>query len=637
MFRGVSFLTMAAGVLVNLGVAHGRLGAQEARLLSPDRSVECRVFRHEGRLRYAVRFKNHPVLEPSPLLLSVDGKDLTEGVVLGDMRPYEVKETFPWRGVHSRAVNHCKGATIRLQGGNGSPPFTLEFRLFNDGVAFRWIVPGGQALRVPDEATQFILPAGSTVWYHDLEGHYEGAHNRKDVAAVRSGEWAAPPLTFKLPRGAGYASITEAALRDYSGMALQASGARGFRQVLGHKHPASYPFRLRFKEDIERLSKPAAVAGTITTPWRVVMIGADLNAMVNSDIINNLAPPPDSKLFPRGARTEWIKPGRAVWKYLDGGTSTLEGMKEFSRLAGQLGFEYNVVEGFWAKWSEAQLRELVSYSKKQGVGIWLWKHSRQIRDAAERRKFFEHCHDVGVVGVKLDFFDHEAREIIDLYQAALRDAAEFRLLVDFHGANKPAGEARTWPNELTREAILGMESRRLKTLATHNTTVPFTRLLAGHADYTPVHFGDRRRETSWAHQIASAAIITSPLTLYGAHPKTILDNPAVEVIKSLPTVWDETIVLPGSEIGELAAFARRRGQTWFVAVMNGPTARTVRLPLTFLGGGKYQVMAVRDERDNPTAVRVGNTTAGREDALTVEMRAGGGFVARFTRPENRQR
>src|SRR5439155_14524480 len=133
------------------------------------------------------------------------------------------------------------------------------------------------------------------------------------------------------------------------------------------------------------------------------------------------------------------------------GESTLEGMKEFSRLAGQLGFEYNLVEGFWQKWSDSQLRELVASSKEHKVGIWLWKHSRQIRDPAERRQFFQHCRDLGVAGVKLDFFDHEAKEVIDLYQAALKDAAEFRLMVDFHGANKPAGEARTWPNELTRE------------------------------------------------------------------------------------------------------------------------------------------------------------------------------------------
>jgi len=181
---------------------------------------------------------------------------------------------------------------------------------------------------------------------------------------------------------------------------------------------------------------------------------------------------------------------------------------------------------------------------------------------------------VGVVGVKIDFLDHEAREVIDLYETLLREAARHELMVDFHGANKPTGQARTWPNELTREAVRGMEGRTTDR-AVHDATLPFTRYLAGPGDYTPVVLGDRRRETSWPHQIATAAIFTSPLLVYGANPKSLLENPAVELIKALPSTWDETIVLPGSSIGEVAAFARRKGDQWFVAVLNGPEARTL--------------------------------------------------------------
>src|SRR5262249_2773609 len=171
--------------------------------------------------------------------------------------------------------------------------------------------------------------------------------------------------------------------------------------------------------------------------------------------------PPDPKLFPQGIRTEWIKPGRAVWKYMDGGESTLEGMKEFCRLAGELGFEYCVVEGFWRRWSDAELRELVNHGKEHRVGIFLWKHTKELRDPAARRAFFQRCRDAGAAGVKLDFFDHEAREVVDFYQVLLKEAAENRLLVNFHGSNKPTGEARTWPNELVRESVKGMESSPL--------------------------------------------------------------------------------------------------------------------------------------------------------------------------------
>jgi len=476
-----------------------------------------------------------------------------------------------------------------------------------------------------------MLPAESVVWYHDFEGHYEGMHARKEIADVKAGEWAAPPLTFKLPDGAGYASITEAALINYAGMGLQADGQGGFNLRLGDAHPASYPFRLRYAPDVERLKQPAAIAGTITTPWRVVMIGADLNALVNCDIVNHVSPPPDDKLFPAGIKTDWLKPGRAVWKYLDGGENTLEEVKNFSQLAGQLGFEYQVVEGFWSRWSEAQMREAVEFSRQYKVGLLFWKHSRDLRTPESRKQFFDLCQRIGVVGAKIDFFDHEAKETIDLYQTLLREAAESKLIVDFHGANKPAGEARTWPNEMTREGIYGLEHRRTPAWAPVNATLPFTRMLAGHADYTPVIFGERRKETSWAHQIASAAIFTSPLLVYGAHPKSILANPAVEIIKSIPSVWDETIALPQSEIGELAAFARRSGATWFLAIMNGATARTAKIRLAFLGRGIYQATLARDWKDNAAAIRIGNASVGRNDSLTIDLRAGGGFIARFTK------
>jgi alpha-glucosidase len=192
----------------------------------------------------------------------------------------------------------------------------------------------------------------------------------------------------------GYAAITEAALLNYPGMGLRAVRPNAditpeFKVVLGHALPVSHPFDLRYgKEEAKRLSQPAAIEGPITTPWRVVMLGADLNDLVNNDLIDNLSPPPDKKLFPQGIKTDWIKPGRAVWRYLDGGENTFEGIKEFSRLAGQLGFEYNIVEGLWQRWTEEQIRELVEYSNNQNVKLWFWKHSRALRTPQARGRVF---------------------------------------------------------------------------------------------------------------------------------------------------------------------------------------------------------------------------------------------------------
>ena len=583
----------------------------------------------QGALAYTVTLAGRAVIERSPLAITVDGVELAAGIELGNVERYRVDEKYPWYGVHSTAANRCNGARFRIVQVASRTAYTLEARAYDDGVAFRFIVPGADGkLRVPDEATLFRVPAGSTVWYHNFEGHYERVHDRKSIEDVPAGDWAAPPLTIKLPGGLGYASITEGDLRNYSGMGLQADGQRGFHTRLGHAHPVSYPFRLRYKDEVERVAQPAAVPGTITTPWRIVIIGADLNTLVNSDLVTNVSPPPDPKYFPKGLRTEWVRPGRAVWRYLDGGENTFEGMKEFSRLAAELGFEYNLLEGFWQKWPEEQLRELVDYSRGLGVGIVLWKHSRDLREPDKIRDFFQLCRRVGVAGVKLDFYDHEARAVVDLYEAHLRAAAEQRLVVNFHGANKPTGLSRTWPNELTREAIRGMESRQ-SPRARHDATLPFTRMLAGHADYTPVHLGERRNDTTWAHQIATAAIFTSPLLVYGAHPRSLLENPAVEVIKAIPSVWDETIALPISEIGEVAVFARRSGRVWFLAILNGPEPRTVDIPLSFLGRGKYQAVLIRDSAEKRDAVAVQKTGQTSRDSIRIELQAGGGFIAKF--------
>lgn len=496
-------------------------------------------------------------------------------------------------------------------------------------------MPGTNQLRVPDEASTFLIPTHSTVWYHDLGGHYEGVHVKKEISEIAAGQWLAPPVTFKLPNGQGYASITEAALTDYAGMALQADGAGGLRVRLGHSHPPSHPFLLRYgTNEAQRLSKPAAITGAITTPWRVVMIAPDLNGLVNCDAVHNLCPPPDPRVFPKGLHTDWIKPGRAVWKYLDdGGSNSLATAREFTRMAAELGFEHNIIEGYWSRWSDADIKDLVHYATSKHVGIWGWKHSRDLHTPEARRAFFKRCHDVGLTGAKIDFFDHEAKAIIDLYDALLAEAAEYHLLLDFHGANKPTGMSRTWPNELTREAVRGMEASRLQDRATHDVTLPFTRYLAGPAEYTPMIFSQRRGNTTWAHQIANPVIFTTPLLTYAANPSNILANPCCDMIKSIPSVWDETIVLPLSEISEIAVFARRTGKTWFLAIMNGAEARKVKIPLSFLGKGEYRASLVRDNQDGTAAQEqlAGETRLNGNHSITVDLHEGGGFVARFSR------
>ena len=617
------------------------------KISSPDGKIEFQMFSRDGHLMYSMTFNGKPVIEDSMLGLIVDGGDIGAGASAAGHKLYERNETYPLRGKHSTANNHFKGAVITLRHPKSRIPYALDVRVFNDGAAFRYVVPAGSPHTLNSEITSFRIPRESKVWYHGITSmHYEEKHKKAVADDIQSGEWVAPPMTIELSHGHGYAAITESGLIkssgvNFPGMALEAQGNGEFRARLGHEHPENYPYVLRYKkEDHQRLTEPPSFEGKMSSPWRVVLIASDLNGLFNSHVIYNVAPKPDTNLFPNGFKEDWLEPGLSVWGYLTDEPRTLEGMKNLSRLAGELGFEYHTVEGHWARWTFEQQKELVDYSKDHNVKLILWKHSKDLRDAEKRHEFFKLLHDLGAAGAKIDFFDHEAKEIIDLYAACLKEAAEYKLILNFHGANKPTGQDRTWPNEMAREGVFGMEFRG--PWAKHNTTIPFTRLLAGHMDYTVISFGERRSETSECHQLASALVLQSPVLVFAEHPGNLLDHPAVEFIKQIPSVWDETVVLPASEIGEVAAFARRSGDKWFLSVMNGEAGKTITIDLSFLGEGDYNAMLIHDKKPDMAmvsllrsrktfgsqeGVNIAHAKVTSRESLMLELIAGGGFVA----------
>ena len=215
-----------------------RVRMEQVQVVSPGGSVKLTILPNAERLTFTVTSGRATVLEPSTIVMQVDGYDLSSGVVFDRVERYEIDETYPWHGAHNTAVNRCNGARIYLQHDLSFIDYVLEVRVFDDGAALRHVIGGGDGVwRVPDEHTTLVVPAGATVWYHDLGGHYEAAYQKKDIADVPPGQWMGPPVTFRLPGGAGYGSITEANLVDYSGMALEADGRRGLVTGLGHRQP----------------------------------------------------------------------------------------------------------------------------------------------------------------------------------------------------------------------------------------------------------------------------------------------------------------------------------------------------------------------------------------------------------------
>jgi len=589
------------------------------KIKSPNGSIVLSINSHNGGLIYDVNFNGKTVIEQSSLGLKSISKEIGKKVILEKPETYKIDETYSWRGVHSLATNKCNGAKIKINENNYS--WILDVRVFNDGVAFRYLFGVESNDSIIADNTTFVIPAGSIIWSQNNTKSYEGRYKNLLIDDIKKGEIAGPPVSIQLKNGNGFIAITEAGLVNFAGMSLISDGRRGFTANLAG---AVYT-----KENV-------------LSPWRVIMITSNLNALVNNDIVPNLSVKPDPVLFPKGFDTDWIKPGRCVWSWLADKREVKPGnMKEFSKLASELGFEYNMVDEGWSNWKDEGkdqwdlLRDLVDYSNRLGVKIWVWKAYPDrkgiegIKDSLKRREFFSKCKAVGVVGLKIDFFDSEKQEIIDFYQNALRDAAKYKLMLNFHGANKPTGESRSFPNEMTREAIRGLENQ--PPWAEQNTILPFTRFLAGHADFTPIHFGKRIGETSWSHQIATAVVFTSPLLVYGADPKSILENPFVEFIKSIPTTWDETVVLPQSYIGETAFFARRKGDKWFIAALNGTTSRKIKIKLSFLSKGEYSASCISDIKTKQQTALPEKLIVKSNRILTINLNAAGGFVARLSK------
>lgn len=584
--------------LLLLGVEGGpTVRADDVR--SPAGKVVAKVFVDgHGDLAYQVTFKDSMVVESSALGVQVDGVDLGRRVQLGKPRLSNVDESYAIRGTDAKARNHYALATFPLAHETTGRDCSLEFRLYDDGVAYRYIVPGEGVQHVDGERSSWRIMPGAVTWYFErlakgwklksyagewISTSIESLHTASPVGPVQG-----TPLVFELPEELGYAAVTKAALCNYSGMRLRAAGDRAV------------------VADFTEGENGFDVTGTVVTPWRVMMLADDLNDLVNSDLIANLNPAPDPDLF---ADVEYIRPGRCVWSWETLGLGTPETQRTFIDLAAELGFEYSLVDDGWKDWGAPweTVESLCERAKGKNVGVWVWVHSGDICDPADgyraMRNYFARVAEVGVVGVKIDFMNSESKAMVDFEIAALQLAAERKLMINFHGCHASTGEFRTYPNEMTREGIRGIEVNKMKEgplPASHNAALPFTRFLVGQADYTPILYTNPG-PTTWAHQLATPILFDSPLQVYAEHPDFLMRHPvakqALDVLRSIPTVWDETRVLEGSRIGGLAAMARRSGGRWFVGILNGGQRRSYEVSLDFLPEGQYDLVIVSDDLD----------------------------------------
>ncbi len=636
------------------------LSASSFHISSPDGRISANIITDnvDSSLKWSVTFNGQTICEPSLIGIEIDGVDLSRDIVS--------REIYNELSIDSYKL-HCSSSTIETEwreiviealSGSDSLRFFVEMRCYDGGIAYRLRVPGDGIRRVSGEHAEFRLPQYGTAWFGERNSTwklmtYAGEFTHapmKDLNKVsQQGPVQTMPLLCQVSDSL-FVMIAEAALFNYSGMRLNA---------------------LPTGEIVSDFTEQDGfdVNGEILTPWRVLIIEENLTDLVNSHLIYDLAPAPDERLF---ADCSWIRPGRSVWSWwsnIDGRFMDEKAEQEMVDVAEKLGFEYTTLDEGWEdvsdKWTF--VRNIVEYGSAKGVGVILWRHSDRLinsdDDYRDMATFMDSVAAVGAKGLKIDFMNGEDKCRIDFTTRALQLAAERRLIINFHGCQKPTGEIRTYPNELTREAVRGLELNRITAdynrrmaengckvnvgthhvvggenqciPASHNVVLPLTRGILGPSDYTPIGFS-MPGNTTWAHQLASAYCISSSLMTMAENPFYLFrESGLCEVlpfIRAMPVIWDETIVLPATVIGEALVMARRCGEVWYVAGMTVDGGDAI-VGLDFLDdGSEYSGEWIKDaSAGGQCGVVAGNAVFRSDDKFGVEMNPAGGFVLKLSR------
>lgn len=603
-------------------------------------------------LAYRVTYHDKALLDESPLGLKLVGqKFLGIGMREISHEASSADETYSIPvGKTSSVRDHHNTLKAAFQNAAGRK-LTLEVRAFDDGVAFRYLVPeqpGFARIQIEKEATGFNYSKDAVLYPLIIEGHqssYEDEYQMRNVTGLHRDWLIGLPLLADVP-GVGWAAITEADIDNYAGMYVR-------KGHLPHEVVADLSPR------VDKQEIAAEVDAPLTTPWRVVMIGEKPGRLIESNIVLNLNPP--SKI----ADTSWIKAGKSAWDWWSGeaapsvsfkaGMNTAT-MKHYIDFASASGFPYLLIDAGWAQadrkgpqdyaaladitkvTADIDMPELLRYAKEKNVRIWLWSHWSSVDKYMEQA--FPLFEKWGIAGVKIDFMDRDDQQMVAWYHKVVELAAQHHLMIDYHGAYKPDGLRRTWPNLVTREGVMGKEYLKwsARTSPVHNTTLPFTRMLAGPLDYTPGAFGNSNLKNfvarnekpmglgTRAHELALYVVLESPFMMVSDYPEHYEGQHDFEFIKQVPVTWDEIRVLNGEPMKNITV-ARRSGKEWYVGSITNWDARTVEVPLSFLGEGKYTAEIYADAPDageDATHTTFTKQPVDRATVLEVKMVTGGG-------------
>jgi alpha-glucosidase len=622
--------------------------AQQWSVNSPDSRTAIVLTRQgSGQLLWRVTHRSALVLADSPLGIRRSDQAFVDALTFvnaTDIRPVEERYTTPHgkRREHlvrgrERVVTFANAANARIE---------VVLRAHDDGVAFRYRFPdfagtAGERKTVVEELTGFRVPSRSTAWLEPQQEvqRYGPAYEEffeevvAGTRAPRSDGWSFPAL-FRAATGP-WLLISESGLDgSYCGSHLAADASGGL-------------YRLAFPDAGEGMGVGAVIPTAMipwTLPWRVVIVGDTAGDILVSDLVNDLAPPTRIK------DTSWIEPGRAAWSWWSESDSPkhAQRLNAFTDLAAAMGWEYALVDANWNFMETGTIDEVVAHAREKNVGLLLWYNSggphndvteaprdrMHLRDV--RRPELAKIRDWGIKGIKVDFWHSDKQDRIQQYREVLEDAADFQLLVNFHGSTIPRGWEREFPHLVGMEAVFGAEQYKFREAfstraASHNTILPFTRNVVGVMDYTPVTFTDHKfkRTTTNAHELALSVVFTTGVQHFADSVEAYESLPAEPkaFLKSVPSAWDETRALAGGP-GTFVIVARRSGSVWYVGGLNADTARTVRVAPGFLGTGAFQMTMIRDGADD-RAFDSSTRPVSAKDVIEVPLRARGGFVMKI--------
>jgi alpha-glucosidase len=657
--RFISETALIAATILALPLARVGCASAAVAVASPDGklSIEFELksnpqpYLPGERIYYRVSYLGSTLLTDSPLGIDFKGApplDHDFGVVSSDHESHDSTwETVV--GAQRKIPDHYNQLTVALR--ERRPPgrrLNIILRAYNEGVAFRYYLPKQDALDqfiISSEETAFCFARPVSAYALSL-GHfdspYEAPFRKVTLDQIKPTSIVGLPLLVQFPGGPSMA-LLEADLTDYAGMYV--AGIPGFPNALMSK----------LSPPPDRSDEAVKGATPKATPWRVLMVNPRPAGLIESNYLTMNLNPPCAL-----TDTSWIKPGKTSLFWWVGhypypvsfqAGENMETLRHYIDFSSQRHLEYVLFDDGWSTHEDIihavggiSIPDLVAYGREKGVRVLLWMPWTAVdKQLDEAFPLYEKW---GVAGVKVDFMNRDDQEMVNFYDRVIKKAAQNHLIVDFHGAFKPTGLRRTYPNLISREAVMGLEYSLWsdRTTPEHDVTIPFTRMLAGPLDYAPGAFRNATRadfkprgdeavsQGTRAHQLALYVVFENPLGMVWGYPESYENQPGIEFLEVVPTTWDETRVLDG-EVAEHIAIGRGKGNVWYLGALTNWDERDMELPLDFLSAGEYEAKIFADGPDAntvATSLKVSTTSVTATGKLRIHLASGGGAAVILT-------